>query len=352
MNGLIKYIPVLRWRSAEKAALASLSDQRQRVVIPIIELVPPNIKDIGTDKTFQDRLNLQLNNFTSEIVRFWGNTFYLDVHLLGSEVQDRAIETIIGNCNILNINAIPILNLSNSKITSLLKVNPQFRANGIALRIYGNEIGDDFNQVIENLLSELEIEIEMLDLIVDLGMLDDRNYNLDDIFSQIEKLDSLRDFTLLSGYFPLDLTEYKNPRKYYRERKDWKLWLSYTENTSYRKPNYGDYTIQHPKFHIPKGNPLNISASIKYTIKDDWVIMKGQGVNTPGSTGRIQYIANAMVLVSSDEFMGQGYSRGDCFIYKKSLNPNTKHFGVPADWLKAGINHHMSVVADQLSNLS
>jgi mannose-6-phosphate isomerase-like protein (cupin superfamily) len=42
---------------------------------------------------------------------------------------------------------------------------------------------------------------------------------------------------------------------------------------------------------------MNISASIRYTTDDYWVIMRGEGLRNKGGAGYDQYPANAELLM-------------------------------------------------------
>jgi hypothetical protein len=67
--------------------------------------------------------------------------------------------------------------------------------------------------------------------------------------------------------------------------------------------------------------------------------------------GPEQWNAHAQLLCENTElFYGQDYSWGDNFIHGESVNK--KHRGSPEIWLRAGINHHMTVVSRQIANLA
>jgi hypothetical protein len=65
--------------------------------------------------------------------------------------------------------------------------------------------------------------------------------------------------------------------------------------------------------------------------------------------GRAQWPANAMLLCESTEFYGADFSAGDSYIFKVS-NGGEGH-GSPETWIRAGINHHMTLVSRQIASL-
>ena len=96
---------------------------------------------------------------------------------------------------------------------------------------------------------------------------------------------------------------------------------------------------------------MNPSASIRYALKDKWIIMRGQGLRGEKSKGFAQYPANAQLLSKHKEFFGANFSFGDSYIEEKGRDIKTKETGTPRTWLRAGINHHLACVIFQISNL-
>ena len=85
--------------------------------------------------------------------------------------------------------------------------------------------------------------------------------------------------------------------------------------------------------------------------------MKGRALRPSGlkkkkSPGFSQYPAQARLLSTQLEFFGKDFSAGDAYIAEKGKDLNTKETGNPMTWLRAGINHHLTCTADQVSNLS
>jgi len=116
-----------------------------------------------------------------------------------------------------------------------------------------------------------------------------------------------------------------------------------------RIPRFGDYTIFHP-FERRNFPGMNISASIRYTTEDDWLIMRGEALKKKDGAGYAQYPANAEMLCEKKEYCGRSYSYGDKYIADSLLH--TSHPGNPKTWLAAGINHHLTLVARQLRDLN
>jgi len=97
------------------------------------------------------------------------------------------------------------------------------------------------------------------------------------------------------------------------------------------------------------------SASIRYTIENDWLLFRGEGLNKKNSAGHAQYPAHAQLLAERNEFSGPDFSMGDLYVYdmaqRAAREEKVQNPGNPGSWIKAGINHHLTFVATQISTL-
>ena len=154
--------------------------------------------------------------------------------------------------------------------------------------------------------------------------------------------------TVTAGSFPPDLSHLE-VAEHMLPRVEWQLWkrIAASRHTS-RIPLFGDYAVLHP-FVRPNFRGMNISASIRYTTDDYWVIMRGEGLRNEGGAGFDQYPANAELLMQRQEYCGAEFSYGDRYIFErpsKKENP-----GNPTTWIAAGVNHHITFVARQTAML-
>ena len=114
-----------------------------------------------------------------------------------------------------------------------------------------------------------------------------------------------------------------------------------------RIPIFGDYTIQHAMYREPVKYP-HVSASIRYTTPDYWIVYRGEWLGKKNGSGSSQYPAQAQLLVERKEYSGPKFSFGDAFIMQKALDGSEP--GNPEQWLTAGINHHVTLTVLQLRN--
>jgi hypothetical protein len=206
-----------------------------------------------------------------------------------------------------------------------------------------------FVRDIDKLLSMLRHEPNNIDLIIDLKLVDYRIPEYVQLSRQIPYIVDWRSLTLLGGSFPLDLSHLKANDTYKIPRLEWLKWQNEVEKASdqlERVPIFGDYTIQHPIYREPVQFP-RVSASIRYTTSDQWVIFRGEWIGKKDGSGAAQYPAWAQLLVARPElYSGEKFSFGDEYIMRKSLD-GTKSGGA-REWLIVGINHHIVYTVCQI----
>lgn len=165
---------------------------------------------------------------------------------------------------------------------------------------------------------------------------------------KLPKAAEWRTVTVVSGAFRENLTGLPVGR-HELPRGEWTAWFTSVKNHALpRKPTFGDYTILHPELIKPKPN-LNVSANIRYTSFDYWVVMKGEGLRNKNGAGFEQYPANADLLTRQPEFSGAWFSPGDRYISEIALKKEPT--GNPKTWLQAGISHHLAFTTDQMTKL-
>jgi hypothetical protein len=91
---------------------------------------------------------------------------------------------------------------------------------------------------------------------------------------------------------------------------------------------------------------FNFSASIRYATPTGWLVMRGEGVLNEDGPGYAQWPAHAQLLSEHPEFTGSAYSWGDDFM--QQMGSQLEKTGRAKDWLGAGINHHLTMVVNQL----
>lgn len=349
------YIPILKWKAAEQQALEKLSDNEKNYITPMIQIIMPRPKipkKNETQKTLSEileesimTLKVKLPLIADEILKFWGKgQAFIDFSLIDQSLRKKGFEEVLKSSKKLGLFLVPVISLNSDsniqkKVVSLSNDNKS----GLCLKLTYNDINDMANLAkrIKNFLNTYNYIEANIDLLIDSQ--DVTSVKFSYLNQQIPNILSWRTFTFSCGSFPVDLTKMLLGKNYI-QRNDWNNWITQRNSQGLiRVPAFGDYTILHPiykemyQFFTP-------SASIRYTLKDKWLIMRGQkGENK-------QYLAYAQLLSKEPEFFGESFSYGDSYIVEKGKNLKGKP-GNAKTWLIAGINHHLVCTIDQIANL-
>lgn len=355
------YLPLLRWKAAEVGALTELEPRIRQFVFPVMELCPTAfIRYKRTKGKRYEKEVLPINTLLKKLVKLKGATgdqaVGIDlIHIKDSEspYDCRSIWNLISTSQkTLNLRIVPVTGFNGKGksyqelIGSLTK---EFR-DGLCVRVSLEDISRrSFTQDIDKLLSILQHEPRNIDLILDLKLVDSKTPEYATISGQIPQVTNWRSVTLLGASFPVDLTHLEANNTHELLRLEWSKWQNEVQKVGdklVRVPMFGDYTAQHPLYREPVRNP-RVSASIRYTTSDRWVVFRGEWIGKKNGSGCAQYPAWAQLLVArSDLYSGASFSYGDEYIMRKSID-GTKPGG-RRDWLTVEINHHITYTVCQL----
>lgn len=368
MFGPSHYVPILRWKQAERYALRNLRNEDRDRITPLIELTPTIFKSRRTEDQeakWLDPAQVLEKEAKKLLETCLNRPFFLDlrhvtVEIARSRGKVHALEYLAEIGRAYKLALVPVTGLSRSHgyQSSVRSANKQ-DGRGICLRITPSEVlQTGFAATIRDFLKSFNLDAKAVDLFLDYEADDPSEPDPQVLLAQIPDLNQWRTLSLASGAFPPDLQGFqlgssKIPRR------DWQLWkkiVSQDGKQRARKPTFSDYTIQHGRYKEPVEG-CNPSASIRYTLDEEWLIMRGEALRGRGTNpaeirpGREQWNAHAELLCENTElFYGDTFSWGDSFIHERSVNK--QNHGSPEIWLRAGINHHMTVVSRQIANLN
>jgi hypothetical protein len=358
------YVPILRWKAAEREALEQLTTKEKGRITPLLEILmpqPKNPKEGDPVKSSAELLaeSIELLKATlplipQQILKYWGQRpAFVDLGLVDMSLRASGLKQIITGGEGIGVPLIPVISLSSDSATqNAAFVLAKNKKKGLCLRLFRPDFVDSslLAQNIKKLLVASSLSEENIDLLVDLKNTDEECSKLGAWCGRIPNLSKWRTFTVASGAFPPDLTAL-SVDIHFIPRSDWNAWLDQRSKKLPRKPSFADYTIQHPIYKEPvRGS--NPSASIRYTLRNRWMIMRGQALRGKNTKGHAQYPAVARLVSGNPEFFGAAFSFGDQYIADKGKNLNTKETGTPRTWLRAGINHHLVCTVSQISSLS
>jgi hypothetical protein len=191
-----------------------------------------------------------------------------------------------------------------------------------------------------------------VDLLVDLGEI---NHEQGAIYvmaiaGMLGVLNSIKAhrFILASSAFPENLSGIARDSTVRVPRADWMLWNAVVQRIGggQRIPSYSDYAVAHPELPSIDPRMMSPSAGIRYTVNEDWLVVKGRGLRT--EAGFAQFRDLSRRLVEHPEFDEVADCWGDWFIRQCAEGKGAT--GNLTTWRKAGTNCHLCKVIDQLAN--
>ena len=355
------YVPILKWKRAEQGALKALSEEHKKYTTPLIQFVMPKYESHEHLDDIVNKFEKQLSEIPEKIVAVWGtDPIFVDISLLfTTPFKAKSLTVISREGYKLGGIFIPVIHLGDDQaIKNLAYSLAKDNRSGVCLRLIYSDFSDlnKLNENVAELLSSSGLKEKNIDLLVDIKETEkngDKYAKYLKLSQSIANLLRWRTFIFASGAFPEDLSECKLDEENLIPRTDWKSWKKHVASKELqRKPAFADYTIQHP-IYKEATQFFHPTTSIKYTLKEDWLIMKGQKQKFD------KYLASAALLVKDERFYGEDFSCGDEYISEKAKhfdayikNPSIKGTGSTETWLRAGINHHLTLVAHQIANLS
>ena len=369
MKKIIKpYVPILRWRPAEIAAVEKLFPEDRDKITPLIEFIMPapsldkDTREIK--KTPKAKFLEALPAVAKGLLKSCGREpVFIDVHLLDSDIRASSFKEILSASSALDLFSIPVTYVipvtSTNADTETREIAVNYAkesGHGLCIRIDRSHLnGVNLSSHITDFIEVNKLDIGHLDLLVDLRIIDGGT-NATDVVSKLTllpKLKEWRSFIVSGGAFPKDLTNFNAGEVHQLDRLDWELWNIICKELITRTPFFSDYTTQHPVYEYVAAIG---SASIRYTDDKKWYIFRGKkpghidrktGIKGPG---REQYIAHAKTLIKRDFYKKDTYCYGDSEVARIASPENAKP-GSPTTWLTVSINHHLTLAANQASSL-
>lgn len=359
------YIPILKWKRAEQGALKALSKEHKKYITPVIQFVMPKQKPQEQMDQVVSRFEEQIPKIPEKLIEIWGKTpIFIDVSLLFTNtLKIKCLNSVLQEGLKLGTRFIPVIHLNDGgdikkAATSLTKDSGY----GMCLRLVYPDFSDSgkLNRNIKEFLESVGLAEKEIDILVDIKEIEENGSKYAEYLNSSQNIHNLskwRTFIFASGAFPKDLSGYKIDEENLIPRADWKNWVEQVNGGNLqRKPAFADYTIQHP-IYMEASQFFHPTTSIKYTLENDWLVMKGKKQKFE------LYLASAVELVNDPRFYGENFSDGDKYITEKgkyfkkyieakNKGKDIKGTGSTETWLKAGINHHLVLTAHQIANLS
>lgn len=333
-----QYIPIIKWKRGEKRALKELSAKVKKNLTPLIEIV-------------------SINNCVNELIETWGKDdfFFLDCVYIADEITDNntpAPIAIYDEAEIKGLKFIPVISFDKSsiEIDSALK----HRSRGICLRLTLDDLDNSFSQIIP-FMSSKNLNCAEVDIILDMGSIEDMrlsvaNFTAQTFITSLPDISRWRTLIITASAFPISMGAIQQNSIARIQRTEWLMWNNLYQSRAKltRLPNFGDYGIQHPALP-PDFEPwMQISANIRYTLINEWLILRAASLKKYGGQ-QYQKLASQLISLSKD-YLGASHCAGCQNIYDISQGYLTP--GNPEMWRKIGTIHHLTLTTEQLASVS
>lgn len=359
------YVPVLVTKRGELGAVEDLEEARKDTLTPLFVAHPVewNYEIDAPAKTVAEHVA----DLGAKLARAYGprRAYFDPVFLLEDDEwrheDSHPLPTVVNDAALGGLRLIPVVSIGcyPSYLDSTIQVHRE-TASGICLRLPPGDWPANPPAAVKILefLSEMRLDPAETDLVLDASEAADNELVIGLVFSAISNLPNVsewRSVTLTSGSFPKDLTGFQKNGITRLPRYDWNLWQQVRSEAAvegWRIPDFGDYAVSHPD-PILAMNPrlMSISASLRYTVSDCWLVAKGELFKGRGGagTGGSAAVNVAKMIASASEFCGSSYSEGDRWIYQVANEESNG--GNPERWRRVATNHHLTFVSDSLSSL-
>lgn len=348
--GANHYVPILKVKQGEKAALTRVANALVPHLTPLLEIVE------RTDGKAVDKHIATAFKGLHDAVTAYPRCL-IDTREIEAD-GPAAAHAVFSRAKTEGIVFTPV-----TGVTRTADVTPalEHRDHGLALRLTRAEFeAGQLPSAIPAFLSTHGLSPGEIDLIVDLGaveeMIVDGIAALTSAFlNDVPNHQAWRTFTVSASAFPVSMGGVDRHSHDLVERSDWLAWRDHLHSTRHslvRLPTYSDYAIQHPlgvegfDFRF-----MQVSAAIRYTKEEHWLLVKGESTRSVLPSAQFPQLATRLVYGHLQQhFAGSTHCRG-CQAIKAAAD-GANGYGSAGAWRRLGTIHHLTAVMQGLQNLN
>lgn len=343
------YVPVLKVKRGEKKALQLVESSLRSRITPLLEIVERRPEK---SPTIEGHLETAFKDLVESVQGYPG--CFLDA---GELVPDgaAAASAIFQRAADAAMAFIPVTGIT--RVTDV-DTAMNHRERGLAIRLTREELErGGLATSLARFMATHGLEHEATDLIVDLGPVDDMIAPgvmafAEAFLAEVPDHPRWRTLTISACAFPRGMGGLERHSHDFIDRIDWIAWrdgLRAKREEIQRLPTFSDGAIQHP-VGVEGFNPLTMqaSASVRYTLPEQWLRIKGQGLRTKSGLLQFPTLANRLVYGDLREhYAGADHCEG-CRLIKRAADGAPKLGSLEA-WRRLGTVHHLTVVMQGLA---
>jgi hypothetical protein len=347
------YVPVLKVKRGEKAALRSIDPGLRPRITPLLEIVERNP---DRAPTVEAHLDTAFNDL-AESVQLYPRCF-LDAREIAPDGQPAAA-AVFEQAAAGGIQFTPVTGLSRSADVDAAL---HHGAGGIALRLTRAELEEGgLATRLSRFIHDRGFDPEQTDLILDLGsvaqLVAEGVAALTEVFlAEIPDHGSWRSLTVSACAFPISMGGVERHSFSFADRVDWMAWrdgLYGHRGQIERLPTFSDAAIQHPS-GVEGFDPriMQVSAAIRYTLqqRDAWLLIKGASTRITPPSEQFPALATRLVYGAYRQwFRGESHCAG-CRGMKAAAD-GAPRLGSAEAWRRLGTIPHITTVVESLTSL-
>lgn len=348
------YVPVLKGRAGELAALKTCSWGQKSRMTPVIE-VPPITWDFQNDvpsKTIKKHLEKTPRNLAES----WGADYplFLDTaYLEDDDLVDglHPLAHLLGQCLERGMKVVPVTGPGRpAHLQATVAVLRRHSLPRVCIRVDLKDVEHPgpILALLLNLAGQLGLSPEACDLLLDLRDVRELPpivlYVVKEILASVAEHRWLS-LTVAGTAFPENLSGISSLSRI--PRAEWLLWRRIEADWNLpRVPTFGDYAISSTDQEEIDPRFMKATASIRYTCDQDWLIVKGLNVRDHKFD---QFRDLSAQLVRHPDYCGPNFSWGDNYISKCA--DGSAGVGNLQTWRQVGTSHHLAFVLDRIASL-
>ena len=343
------YVPVLKVKRGEKAALRQIASGVRTRITPLLEIV-----ERRPEKSITAHLATSFRDLAASVTGY--PRCFLDLREIESD-GTHAADEVFRYAAATGLAFTPVTGISRS---ADLAAALNHKKRGLALRLTRSEFeSGGLTAKIKSFIAHHKLSPTQVDLIVDVGAVENMislgvSTLTNDFLAAVPHHNSWRTLTVSASAFPVSMGGVIRHSHDFAERVDWIAWrdnLHGRRAALTRLPTFSDCAIQHPR-GVEGFDPrtMQVPAAIRYTRNDNWLLLKGESTRTTPPSVQFPDLAVRLVYgVLKNCYLGPQHCVGCASI--KDAADGAPGYGSAEAWRRLGTIHHLSHVMMGLGSL-
>jgi hypothetical protein len=335
------YVPILKWKQGEKAALRNLNEEHKNQVVPLLEVI-----DADEPTKIIDERNTYFPN----------HPVYIDTHYIDGEDGAFLISLIEQSSKI----TYPVLYPDDfpSFADNMFQLTDRVL---VRIPVPEEVDGESYEEIFQSINSWSKDKDIIIDIMLDLYLIEKRSeasiklLELKNVIrTYILDNDNFSDIIIASTSFPENLSSMTSGEDLYIDRYEINVFEKIILFADFKKikdrfifSDYGVTRFTDTEIDFSKLK-YGVLPKARYTLRDKYWVLKGKKDTKTRQWVRSQ-AQIARDIYKSPQYYGENFSFGDLDIKERALG--IKGPGNNKDWVTIASNHHIAVVMEELSTL-